>query len=172
MNRTLAGMVVVFLAASLSWLLFSPVPIRPVAWKAPPAPKLEGPYAPNHALAGVEWLGKGQLRGPEATAVDAAGRIHAGVADGRILRLGPAGGSFETVASTGGRPLGLAFGPDGTLYVCDAVKGLLSLAPGATEPRTLATGHLGEPFRFVDDADVGPDGTVYFTDASSRFGPA
>lgn len=172
MQRPLTGMVVVFLAASLTWLFFSPVPIRPVAWKAPPAPKLEGPYAPNDALARVEWLGKGQVQGPEATAVDAAGRIHTGTADGRILRLDPATLAFETVASTGGRPLGLAFGPDGTLYVCDAVKGLLSLAPGSREPRTLATEHRGEPFRFVDDADVGPDGTVYFTDASSRFGPA
>ena len=172
MQRTLIGMVVVLLAASLTWLLFSPVPIEPRAWKPPPAPKLEGQYAPNDALARVEWLGRGQVRGPEATAVDAAGRVHTGSADGRILRLDQASGAFETVAATGGRPLGLAFGPDGTLYVCDAVKGLLSLAPGASEPRVLATGHGGVPFRFVDDADVGPDGTVYFTDASSRFGPA
>jgi sugar lactone lactonase YvrE len=98
--------------------------------------------------------------------------VYTGDADGRILRFDPAGGGFEAVTTTGGRPLGLAFGSDGTLYVCDAVKGLLSLAPGAKEPRTLATGHGGVPFRFVDDADVGPDGTVYFTDASSRFGPA
>jgi sugar lactone lactonase YvrE len=145
------------------------VPIEPKAWKPPPAPKLEGPYAPNDALASVEWLGKGQFHGPEATAVDAAGRVYTGVADGRILRL-DAGGTFETVASTGGRPLGLAFGPDGTLYVCDAAKGLLSLAPGSKEPRTLATEHRGEPFRLADDVDVGPDGTVYFSDASSRFG--
>ena len=162
--------VLVLAAAFLAWLLFWPVPIEPRAWKAPPAPKLEGPYAPNDALAGVEWLGKGQVQGPEATAVDAAGRVYTGTADGRIVRLDPAGGGFEAVASTGGRPLGLAFGADGTLYVCDAVKGLLSLAPGAREPRTLATGQGGVPFRLADDVDVGPDGTVYFSDASSRFG--
>ena len=50
--------VLVLAAAFLAWLLFWPVPIEPRAWKAPPAPKLEGPYAPNDALAGVEWLGR------------------------------------------------------------------------------------------------------------------
>jgi sugar lactone lactonase YvrE len=170
MKRTLLRVLLVAVAALLAWLLFWPVPIEPRAWKPPPAPKLEGPYAPNDALAKVEWLGKGQVRGPEATAVDAAGRVHTGAADGRILRLDAASGAFEAVATTGGRPLGLAFGLDGTLYLCDAVKGLLSLAPGATEPRVLATGHGGIPFRLADDVDVGADGTVYFSDASSRFG--
>lgn len=173
MKRIPTYIVLVLLAfvAFLAWLLFFPVPIEPQAWEAPPAPQLEGPYAPNDALAGVEWLGEGEVRGPEATAVDAAGRVLTGTADGRILRFDPASGVFATVARTGGRPLGLAFGPDGVLYICDARKGLLGLAPGASQPHVLATGHGGLPFRFVNDADVGPDGTVYFTDASSRFGP-
>ncbi len=160
----------VLAAALLGWLLFWPVPIEPRAWKAPQAPKLEGAYARNDALAAVEWLGKGTIQGPEATAIDAEGRVHAGTSDGRIVRLDPSRGAFETVARTGGRPLGLAFGSDGTLYVADAVKGLLALAPGEREPRVLATGHGGVPFRFTDDLDVGASGTVYFTDASSRFG--
>ncbi len=170
MKRTIVRAILVLVAAFLAWLFLWPVPIEPKAWQAPAAPRLEGPYAPNDVLAKVEWLGKGQLRGPEATAVDAAGRVVTGSADGRILRFDPAVGGFETVASTGGRPLGLAFGSDGTLYVCDAVKGLLALAPGAREPRTLATGHGGVPFRLADDVDVGTDGTVYFSDASFRFG--
>ena len=170
MKRTLLRVLLVAVAALLAWLFFWPVPIESRAWKAPPAPRLEGAYAPNDALAAVEWLGKGQVRGPEATAVDQAGRVHTGTADGRILRFDPARGLFEEVASTGGRPLGLAFGADGTLYVCDAVKGLLSLAPGAKAPRTLATGHGGVPFHFANDVDVGADGTVYFSDSSFRFG--
>lgn len=170
MRRTVVRVSVVVAAALLAWLFLWPVPIEPKSWKAPPAPRLEGRYAPNDALAKVEWLGRGQVPGPESTAVDAAGRVYTGVADGRILRFDPARGAFETVARTGGRPLGLAFGPEGTLYVCDAEKGLLSLAPGSSEPRTLATGHGGVPFRLADDVDVGADGTVYFSDASSRFG--
>ena len=168
--RAAVWAIVVLAAAAAAYLAFWPAPIEPVAWKAPPAPKLEGPYAPNQALSGVEWLGRGDLPGPEATAVDAAGRVYTGVADGRILRFEPASGRLEVVARTGGRPLGLAFGPEGTLYVCDAKRGLLGLAPGASEPRTLATEHGGLPFRLPDDVDVGPDGTVYFSDASSRFG--
>ncbi|HEU4384740.1 MAG TPA: SMP-30/gluconolactonase/LRE family protein [Anaeromyxobacteraceae bacterium] len=170
MRQTVLRGLAMAVAALLAWLLFWPVPIEPKAWRPPPAPRLEGRYAPNDALARVELLGKGQVRGPEATAVDAAGRVYTGAADGRILRLDPSSGAFETVASTGGRPLGLAFGPEGTLYVCDAVKGLLSLAPGSSQPRVLATGHGGIPFRLADDVDVGADGTVYFSDASSRFG--
>ncbi len=169
MKRTLARAALVAVGAILAWLLFWPVPIEPVAWRAPAAPRLEGPYAPNDALARIEWLGRGQVNGPESTAIDAGGRVYTGTADGLIRRLDPTSGAFETVARTGGRPLGLAFGPDGTLYVCDAVKGLLSLAPGASEPRVLATGHGGVPFRLADDVDVGADGTVYFSDASWRF---
>jgi sugar lactone lactonase YvrE len=39
------------------------------------------------------------------------------------------------------------------------------------EVTTVAAGNGGVPFRFTDDVTVGPDGIVYFTDASSRFGP-
>lgn len=167
--RPLAGIALAVLAALAAYLFLWPVPIEPAAWKAPRAPKLEGRYAVNDALSRLEELGRGEVLGPEATAVDGAGRVYTGVADGRILRLDPARGTFETVISTGGRPLGLAFGPDGTLYLCDAHKGLMALSPGGAL-RTLAAGHGGVPFRLPDDVDVGPDGTVYFTDASHRFG--
>ena len=65
----------------------------------------------------------------------------------------------------------MAFDRAGTLYVCDGVKGLLAVSP-AGQLRTLATGYGGLPFGFTNDVDVGPDGTVYFTDASSAFGPS
>jgi len=153
------------LAACLAYLALRPVPIEPVAWRAPAAPKL----APDDRLRGVERLLGGVALGPEAVAIDPSGRPCTGTRDGRILCLDPASGAAEQRAITGGRPLGLAFDRAGRLYVCDAVKGLLAVSPsGAVE--TLATGHGGVPFAFTDDVDVGPDGTVYFTDASSRFG--
>lgn len=172
MPRTLWARLLLAVAVLLiAYLLLAPVAIEPVAWSAPRPPPPTGPWAPNDRLRWVEWVGKGTVDGPEAVAVDGLGRVYAGTRDGRIVRLESGGRTFETVARTGGRPLGLAFGADGTLYVADAAKGLLALSPGG-KLRVLATGHGDAPFGFTDDVDVGPDGTVYFTDASSRFGLA
>ena len=148
------------------YLLAWPVPIEPVAWQAPPAPAFPADAAP---LSPVEWLGTGDALGPEATAFDAAGRVHTGTSDGRILQLDPASGKFTTLAATGGRPLGMVFDDAGTLYVCDAKRGLLALSREGTL-RVLATEHGGVRFGLTDDVDRAPDGTLFFTDASSRFG--
>jgi sugar lactone lactonase YvrE len=157
------------LALLVAYLCAWPVPVRPVAWTPPPAPAPTGPYAPNDRLRVVEWLGRGVAVGPEATAVDARGRVHTGTRDGRILRFDPVTSAFETVATPGGRPLGMAFDSTGRLVYCDGTVGLRALGP-AGEVQTLATGHGGVPFRLADDLAIGPDGTVYFTDASSKFG--
>ncbi|HET9599490.1 MAG TPA: SMP-30/gluconolactonase/LRE family protein [Anaeromyxobacteraceae bacterium] len=171
----MSGRVVVWaplgvLAAALAYLTLWPVPIDAVAWDAPAPPPLTGAFAPNDLLRGAQRVGEGVTPGAEAVAVDAQGRPHTGTRDGRILRFEPSGGAPRTLASTGGRPLGLAFGKGGVLYVCDAVKGLLALDPSGSL-RTLATAHGGVRFGFTDDVDVAPDGTVYFSDASSKFGP-
>jgi sugar lactone lactonase YvrE len=169
-RRPVLTAAVVLLAAAGAYLALWPVPIEPVAWEAPPVVALVHPeWPPDGRLSAVVRFGERDAPGAEAIAVDAQGRPHSGTRDGRIVRL-DFDGTLRTLARTGGRPLGLAFGKDGTLYVCDAMKGLLALArDGAL--RTLATGHGGVRFGFTDDVDVGPDGTVYFSDASSRFGP-
>jgi sugar lactone lactonase YvrE len=169
-RRPFLASLALLLAAAGAYLALWPVPIDPVAWDPPPAPALEGPFAPNARLRGVVRLGEREAHGPEAIAVDGEGRPHAGTRDGRIVRV-ERDGTLRTVAQTGGRPLGLAFGRGGVLYLCDGLKGLLALGPSGAL-RTLATAHAGVPFGFPDDVDVGPDGTVYFSDASSRFGPA
>ncbi|HEX9052418.1 MAG TPA: SMP-30/gluconolactonase/LRE family protein [Anaeromyxobacter sp.] len=166
--RAAGAVLAVALAALAAYLALWPVPIAPVAWDAPPPPE-DPAFAPNGGFRGLERLGAGVARGGEAIAVDAAGRPYTGTRDGRILRLDPATRAFEEVARTGGRPLGLAFDRSGDLWICDAEKGLLRLAPTG-ELTALVSGYGGVPFRLTDDVDVGPDGTVYFTDASSRFG--
>jgi sugar lactone lactonase YvrE len=166
--RSLAVFAGVPLVLAVAYLVLWPVPVEPVAWTAPRAPA-DPRFAPNDGFRGLERIGAGVALGPESTAIDARGRVHTGTRDGRILRLEPGSSTFEEVARTGGRPLGMAFDRGGRLYVCDAEKGLLALEPSGAL-RTLATGHGGVPFRFTDDVDVAPDGTVYFTDASSKFG--
>lgn len=156
------------LAACLVYLLLWPTGMEPVAWTPPPAPALEGDYAYNEKLKGIQRLGEGVGRGPEAIAVNAVGQLYTGYADGRVVRYTPDGASYTELANTGGRPLGIAFGPKGGYVIADAKKGLLHLGRGLTE---LATTADGLRFGFTDDvASGGADGNLYFTDASSKFG--
>ncbi len=158
----------VLLALLVLYLLVWPVPVDPVAWTPQAPPALEGDYTPNTYLADAERIDLQNGYGPEDVAVDSLGRIYGGLQDGRIVRLTPDGATAETFADTGGRPLGLAFDDAGNLIVADAFKGLLSVAPDGAIT-VLATEADGVPFRFTDDVDVGPDGTIYFSDASHKY---
>jgi sugar lactone lactonase YvrE len=164
-------LLLLMLAAIAGYLLFWPVPIEPVAWQAPPAPALEGRFARNDRLNEVRSLGLNQGTGPEDVAIDGRGRLYVGYEDGRITRFRPDGSRPEVLADTGGRPLGLDFAPDGRLIVADGYRGLLSIdEEGAIT--VLARDAAGVPFGFTDDVDVARDGRIYFSDASSKFGPA
>ena len=143
---------------------------EPEAWDPPAAPGLVAGYKVNHGLAGAElWPAGGN--GPEDVVIDAAGRVVTGLEDGRVVRLPAGGGEPELLADTGGRPLGLEIDPEGRLVICDARKGLLRLAPGG-ELETLVDRHIGVPLVFTNNAAVAADGTIYFTDASRRYGIA
>lgn len=159
------------LAALVAYLLFWPVPIEPVAWQAPTAPTLTGDYAINDRLAGVTRLGVNQGNGPEDVAVDAAGNLFVGYDDGRLVRFDADGNNPDLLANTAGRPLGLDFDNDGNLIVADGYKGLLRVAMSG-KIEVLAAEADGTPFLFTDDVDVAADGRIYFSDASSKFGPA
>jgi YD repeat-containing protein len=150
------------------YLLTWPVEIDPVAWTPPPAPPLEGVYAPNTYLDEVERILDGQFTGPEDIAMDAEGRLYTGVVDGRIVRCNTDGTGVITFADTKGRPLGLAWDAAGNLIVADALRGLLSIDPGGSVS-TLVTECDGIPLGFTDDVDIARDGTIYFTDASWRY---
>ncbi|OEC35000.1 Sugar lactone lactonase YvrE [Pseudomonas cuatrocienegasensis] len=161
------GLFAALLAVLALYLVITPSPIDPLAWEAPKAPAMTGVLEPNDTLMKAELLGRGQVHGPEDTAVDAQGRVYAGLHDGRIVRIS-ADGAVDTFANTGGRPLGMDFDASGNLIVADAYKGLLSLDPqGAI--KVLTTEADGLPFAFTDDLDIARDGTIYFSDASSRF---
>jgi sugar lactone lactonase YvrE len=166
MNKLL-GLLVLLIAATAIYLAITPSPIDPLAWQAPPAPAMTGVLEPNDTLMKAELLGRGQLHGPEDTAVDAQGRVYAGLHDGRIVRI-EADGSVATFADTRGRPLGMDFDASGQLIVADAYKGLLSIDPHG-QIKVLTTEAEGLPFTFTDDLDIASDGTIYFSDASSRF---
>ncbi|MEW1825428.1 SMP-30/gluconolactonase/LRE family protein [Streptomyces sp. NPDC088196] len=112
-------------------------------------------------------------RGPEDVVADARGRVLTGVEDGRILRLDglldPETVRVETLADTGGRPLGLELLPDDGLLVCDAERGLLRIDLGNGAVRVLADSVAGERLRFCSNVVALSDGSVYFTVSSRRY---
>jgi sugar lactone lactonase YvrE len=166
-RKSLIGLVAI-VSLPLLYLLLWPVPIDPAAWTPPDAPALTGIYEPNARLASVERLGAGVAVAPEDVAIDGQGRIYGGLEDGRILRFQPDGSQAEVFADTQGRPLGLHFDAAGNLVVADAYKGLLSITPDGSIA-VLSTEQGGVPFGLTDDVDIAADGTIYFSDATSRF---
>jgi sugar lactone lactonase YvrE len=156
------------IAVLAAYLLLWPTGVDPVAWTPPPAPPLEGVYAYNEKLKGIQKLAYGVGTGPEGVNVDAVGRVYAGYKDGRVMMFSANGGTCTEMANTGGRPLGITFGPNGGIVIADAKKGLLHLGRDLTD---LVTQADGVPFAFTDDADnTRLDKNLYFTDASSKFG--
>jgi 2-keto-4-pentenoate hydratase/2-oxohepta-3-ene-1,7-dioic acid hydratase in catechol pathway/sugar lactone lactonase YvrE len=144
----------------------------PAPWTPPPACKPGADGAPNQVLDQVErWEVPGGTR-PEDVVFDAGGRLYAGVEDGRIWRWPatyPGSGHAELFADTHGRPLGLEIDPrDGTLLVCDAYRGLLRIEETG-HARVLAQAYDGRNLKFTNNAAVAADGTVYFSDSSTRF---
>ena len=146
---------------------FAPTRVEPESWHPPAAPKEEGVYARNDKLSKAQLLAQGKGTGPEAIALDGQGNIVTGYLDGRLVRISPDGSKVEELANTFGRPLGVAFDKKGVLYIADSRRGLLRLENGKLEVLSAEQG--GVPFKFTDDLDVGEDGVVYFTDASSKY---
>lgn len=164
-----------FCVIVLLYLLFWPVPISPQAWNPPTAPTLTGQYQQNALLAKTERLSLGNDGAnpgagfaPEDVALDSQNRIYTGLDDGRIMRLQADGTRPEVFSNTQGRPLGMVFDRNGNLIVADAIKGLLSITTEGGVS-VLTTAADGVPFACTNDLDVAADGTIYFSDASSKF---
>lgn len=132
-------------------------------WQPPPSvalppPDLTGPLeiidVPGHA--------------PEDVVIDADGAIWTGTDDGAIIRIRP-GSTPEVVGNTGGRPLGLAVSADGRLLICDSHRGLLRLDPATGRFETLVSEVAGRPLKFCSNVVESSDGTIFFTESTSRF---
>jgi sugar lactone lactonase YvrE len=143
-------------------------PIRAVAWHPPGAPFLFDPSDPGSAWSSLELLRLEEGHGPESIVAGPDGWLYTGLKGGRIVRFRPDGSSAEPYASTGGRPNGMAFDSQGNLLVADSYEGLVAVSPDGVV-RVLADQADGQPFVFPDGLDIAEDGTVWFTDATSRF---
>jgi len=125
----------------------------------------------NQKLNKTEMMLKGSVHGPECLIFDKENYMYTGTEDGKILKISPSG-SVTVLAITGGRPLGIEFGPEGSsrIYVADAVKGLL-LVDEESHKTLLAKvvanfTEDGSPISLADALDIAKDGTIYFSDAT------
>jgi sugar lactone lactonase YvrE len=141
--------------------------IHPVVWQPPQAPRRARRRSSDRAFDPtlVDLPGSG----PEDVAVHPDGSVFVGLDDGRILRLGRDSRTVQ-VADTGGRPLGIEIHPDGGLVVCDCARGLLRVDPETGGVEVLVDHFAGERLKFCNNSTVARDGTIYFTDSSTRFG--
>lgn len=158
-------------AALALYLLLWPVPVAPVAWIAPAAPGYAGPHASNTRLANLKLIDLGGEEGPEHVAFGPDGKLYVAVASGKLLRMAADGSAREVFADTGGRVLGFDFDAAGRLIAADAVKGLLAIDRDGK--LGVLVDRVGEaPILYADAVVVARNGKVYFSDASTRFGPA
>jgi len=101
--------------------------------------------------------------------IDRDGRIVAGLADGRVVRVDLQNGAVETLATTGGRPLGLAVCADGRILICDSPTGLLRLDPQTRTLETLVDRFENRRLIFCSNVVEARDGTIYFSTSSARY---
>lgn len=158
--------------AVLAYLIFWPVAVDPVAWQSTPSQGYTGAFTPNAQLAAIERLpmsdNQTQLHGPEAVAKGPDNWLYFSTGEGWIIRHNPDTGLSSPWVNVGGRPLGLAFNSHGDLLVANAYLGLQAVSrSGAVR---LLTDHVdGRRIEYADDLDIGADGTIYFSDASTKF---
>jgi len=98
------------------------------------------------------------------------GSVFTGTGDGAIWRVSHDGAKVDRVADTGGRPLGLEFDLDGRLLVCDAHRGLLRVDTRSGGVEAVADSVDGVRMVFCNNAAIAGDGTVWFTDSSTKYG--
>lgn len=150
-------------------------PTDVVAWMPPPTPAYEGPLAINDALSGAARFGQDVLSRAEDIVFDASGRLYTGAGDGRIWRASvtPDGTLVDLApfATTGGRPLGMAFDPCGNLIVAVPDRGVVAVSPDG-RALTLTDRVNDTRIEFADEVTVARDGTVYVTDASTKYATA
>lgn len=170
--RRVIGIVGFVCAGVVLYFCFWPVPAEPVSWLAPTSPGHIGVHAPNTRLSELRTIDIGNEFGPEHVAIGPDGKLYAAMTSGNLLRMDLDGAHQEVFANTHGRVLGFDFDAQGRMIAADAMKGLLAIfADGRV---SVLTDHVSaeDQVRYANSVVVAPNGTVYFTDASTRFAPA
>ena len=182
----LAGALLLAVATDIRWVknrhkLLSRVYVSPTYFSpATPVetdPEAGTPYAINDRLTFAEPLALDQVDGAEDIAFDRDDNLYAGSRHGDVIRFkAPDYKEREIYAHIGGQPLGLHFDGEGALFACVSGMGLYKVTPDravhrlADETnRSLFSIIDDSRMRFADDMDFGPDGKVYFSEATIRY---
>ncbi|XP_076889499.1 protein STRICTOSIDINE SYNTHASE-LIKE 5-like [Bidens hawaiensis] len=143
----------------------APYPVDELAKK----PILVAPKTNPQVLHGSEKIGEGRLFGPEDIVLDAKlGVIYTSCGDGWVKCVRVNDSVVEDWVNTGGRPLGIALGYSGEVYVADAFKGILKITKDG-KIEALTNEAEGVKFRITDAVAVAKHGVLYFTDASWKY---
>ena len=140
-------------------------------------PDSGSPYALNNRIAHTEYIGLGELEGPEDVVLDKDDHLYCGTRHGEIVRFfAPDYKRSEIFAHTGGFPLGLAIDKDSNILSCVGAMGLYQISQRG-EVKQLSAETSRSYTSIVDDArlrdpndlDIAPDGKIYFTDSTTRY---
>lgn len=165
----ISGLVMALLVLWVAW----PARIEPAYWDEPEPPEMTGVLEPRGRLAEAELIRHPLLHTSEDVAIGPDGSVYSGQHDGSLVRLRRDGDTWtgETLAQiTDNRSvLGLQWDREGRL-VAAAIDGVYAVDVSTGEVTLLSSGETPYPLAFADDLDIGPDGTVYFTEASWKWG--
>jgi ribose transport system permease protein len=155
--------------------------VNPAVLSLSPAPSVRrgsgSPFEQNARLAGAEAIGLGQVEGPEDVILDRQDRLYGSTRDGNIIRFsGERFENREVFAHIGGRPYGMQFDRDENLIVCVGGMGVYGVKPSGEvfkvtdeTSRTWTKLNDDSRIRMADDLDIAPDGTIYFSDCTTRY---
>ena len=159
-------MVALPLVTALLYLAFWPVPIDPVAWHAPIDRGRSDPYSPNRLLQAAAGIDLGAHEGPEDATLGLDNAVYVTTLGGDVLKIQDS--RVEVFVNVGGRPLGIEADADGSLVIANAFIGLQRISADGTVNNLY--GDEDAPV-FANNLAIAPDGQIYFTEASRKFGP-
>ncbi|KAH9487896.1 hypothetical protein Btru_067353 [Bulinus truncatus] len=173
----------VIAAASVVILLVITSPIDPAPlYFSDDLPILDGTLKVNNHLQTVQKLFEGQVIGPESFAAGPDGSLYTGSADGKIWQI--KNSNLKLVARTGidhpdcgqfymepicGRPKGMKLNNEGYLIVADSYKGILKVKLDTGDIEVLIDQFNGSRFLFLNALDLASNGTIFFTDSSTKW---
>lgn len=168
MKRFLAVVAGVLLLLA-AYLMLWPVPIDPVSWQAPEDQGYVDPYARNDLLRPATAIDLGEFEGPEDATLGFDGLIYATTYDGTVVQVRNRG--VTAFAKLEGRALGIETDIDGSFVVANAYVGLQRVATDGSVT-TILDSVDGEPLVAANSLGIAPDGKIYFSQSSSKFGTA